>query len=165
MSQQRRRAMSLGECQMALAIAQQQAAEFNDKYLRAAAVIDTMRKNAERDTTQRINQRIRSFALRLIEVADNLERALAHATEDNPVRVGVQATLEQLQAELRQEGIIPISAEVGMPFNPYEHEAIGGHEAEVAQDTVDEIIQTGYTFEGQLLRPTRVIVAHPTRTG
>ncbi|HEU4323707.1 MAG TPA: nucleotide exchange factor GrpE [Roseiflexaceae bacterium] len=155
--------MSLGECQAALSAVQQQVAELNDKYLRVAAALDNTRKQAERDATQRVSARARAFAARLIEVSDNLERALAYAPADNPLRPGVQATLQQLQTALRQEGVEPIAVEPGAPFDPHFHEALAGEVADVAFDTVREVTQTGYLFEGQVLRPARVIVAHPPR--
>jgi len=160
----RGRAISLGECQAALASAERQLVELNDKYLRALAANENTRKQAERDTTQQIQQRLAAFALRLLEVADNLERALAHAAQDDPLRMGVQATFQQLQAALSQEGMQPIQVEVGAPFDPHRHEAIGAQPADVEQDTVAAVTQSGYTFDGQVLRPARVVVAIPRPT-
>jgi molecular chaperone GrpE len=157
----RRGTMSLGECQAALDSARQEAAELRDQYMRAAAEIENTRKRAERDAATQIAQRLRRFSAALIEVADNLERALVHAPEGDPLRPGVVATLQQLRAALRQEGVEPIPLEVGDPFDPQLHEAIAGHPADVTHDTVAEITQTGYTFDGQLLRPARVVVAVP----
>ena len=158
-------AMSLGECQAALAAAREEAAELRDKYLRAAATIENTRKLAERDASARVSQRMQGFSRRLLEVADNLERALVHAPEGDALRPGVQATLQQLQATLRQEGVTPIPLEVGAPFDPHRHEAVAGHEADVDRETVAEILQTGYMFDGQVLRPARVVVAFPARAG
>ncbi len=155
--------MSLGECQVALQAAQQEVAELRDKYLRATAAIGNTRKQPERDAATRINERVRSFSLRLLDVADNLERALAHAPEGDALRPGVQATLQQLRSALRQEGVTPILVEPGIAFDPQYHEAIAGHAADVAHDTVVEVTQTGYTFDGQVLRPARVVVVTPTR--
>lgn len=156
-------AFSLGECQAALEAARQQAADLNEKYLRAAAALDNARKQSEREASQRVSARVRQVAARLIEVADNLERALAYAPADNPLRPGVQATLQQLLTALRQEGIEPIPVAPGVPFDPHIHEAIAGEVADVPQDLVREVTQAGYLFEGQVLRPARVIVAHPPR--
>lgn len=154
-------AMSLGECQVALIAARQEADELREKYLRAAAEIENARKRAERDAAVSAGRRLRHFAAGLLEVADNLERALAHAPEGDALRPGVQATLQQLQTALRQEGIVPIPVAVGSLFDPQLHEAIAGHPADVERETVAEVTQAGYTFEGQVLRPARVVVAVP----
>ncbi len=52
----------------------------------------------------------------------------------------------------------------GAAFDPHQHEAIAGHAADVAHDTVVDVAQNGYTFEGQVLRPARVVVATPAPT-
>jgi molecular chaperone GrpE len=155
--------MSLGECQMALEASRLEVADLRDKYVRAAAALENKRKQAERDIGLRVAERVRRYSARMIEVADNLERALAHAGEGDPLYPGVRATLQQLQTALRQEGVEPIAVEPGAPFDPQVHEAITGYAADVAHDTVAEITQTGYTLDGQVLRPTRVVVAHPPR--
>jgi molecular chaperone GrpE len=156
--------MSLGECQSELEVVRQELAEMRDKYLRVAATTDNTRKQAERNAAVRANERVRSFSLHLLEVVDNLERALQHASPDDALRPGVEATRQQLLATLRQEGVVPLPTQPGAAFDPHQHEAIAGHAADVAHDTVVDVAQNGYTFEGQVLRPARVIVATPPRT-
>jgi molecular chaperone GrpE len=154
-------AMSLGECQVALAAARQEASELRDKYLRAAADVESIRKRAEQNAAAQTARRLRDFSVRLLEVVDNLERALVHAPQGDALRPGVQATLQQLQNALRTEGVLPIPVAIGAPFDPQVHEAVAGHVADVERETVAEVTQTGYTFDGQLLRPARVVVALP----
>jgi molecular chaperone GrpE len=154
--------MSLGECQAALEAARGEAAELRDKYMRAAADLENARKRAERDATALVARRLRDFSARLLEVADNLERALAHAPAGDALRPGVEATLKQLQGALRQEGVEPLAVAPGALFDPQLHEAIAGHPADVEHETVAEVTQSGYTFDGQLLRPARVVVALPS---
>src|SRR5262245_8434481 len=160
----RERAISLSECQAALAAAQREANDQRDKYLRAMAAIENTRKQAERDAAARTAQRLRRFSAGLLDVADNLERALSHATAGDPLVPGVRATLEQLQSTFRQQGIEPIPVEPGSPFDPHYHEAIAGYPADVARETVSEVTQIGYTLDGQILRPARVVVAQPAHT-
>jgi molecular chaperone GrpE len=158
---ERGRAISLGECQAALAAAQREVDELREKYVRAAAALENKRKQTERDIALRVAERVRSFGGRIIEVADNLERALAHAEADDPLYAGVLATLQQLQTALQQEGVEPIPARGGVPFDPRLHEAISGYAADVARETIAEVTQTGYLLDGQVLRPARVVVAYP----
>src|SRR5437773_6174568 len=153
---ERERTMSPEEYQAALSAARQENAELRDKYLPAAAAIDNARKQAEREAEQRINQRLRSFYTRLLEVVDNLERALNYAAEADPLAPGVRATLQQLLDLLRREGVAPIEVEPGAPFDPRFHEAVETHEGDVPEMTVAAVRQPGYMFEGQVLRPARV---------
>jgi molecular chaperone GrpE len=128
--------MSLGECQAALETARSEAAELRDKYMRAAADLENVRKRAERDAAALVMRRLRDFSARLLEVADNLERALAHAPAGDALRPGVEATLKQLQSALRQEGVEPLAVAPGALFDPQLHEAIAGHPADVEHETV-----------------------------
>ena len=160
-SSEREQRMTSDEYQAALTAARQENEALQDKYLRAAAAVEKVRKQAERDAEQRLRQRLGNFSRRLLEVADNLERALAHASEGDPLHPGVQATLSQLQTFLGQEGVTPIAVEPGATFDPQLHEAIAAHPADVDQATVAEVTQTGYLFNGQVLRPVRVVVTVP----
>jgi molecular chaperone GrpE len=153
--------MSLGECQVALAVARQEGADLRERYLRAVADIESIRKRADQTAVVQTTRRLRDFSARLLEVVDNLERALVHAPPGDALRPGVQATLQQLLDALRTEGVLPIPVVVGTPFDPQMHEAVAGHVANVARETVSEVTQTGYTFDGQVLRPARVVVALP----
>lgn len=154
---------SLEECRAALAAAQQEAATQRENYLRAAAAIENARKQAERDAAARATQRLRATFLRLLEVADNLERTLDYAANDHPLAQGVRATLQHLRDVLRREGVVPLEVQPGTAFDPLYHEAVEMHMTDVPEATVAEVRQTGYTFDGQVLRPARVVVAQPER--
>lgn len=157
------RTMNLKEYQAALAAAQQENAELRDKYLRAAAAVENTRKQAERLAMARAIDRLQSMYVRLLEVADNLERALSYAAENDPLAPGVQATLRQLLDVLRREGVMPIEVEPGAPFDPRFHEAVETHKGNVPETTVAAVRQPGYVFENQVLRPARVVVTRPAR--
>jgi molecular chaperone GrpE len=161
---ERVQAMSVGEYQAALAAAQQEIATLRDKYLRAAAATENARKQAERDAELRINRRLRNSYTRLLEVADNLERALSYAPEDTPLAPGVRATLRQLLDTLRHEQVVPIDVSPGASFDPRFHEAIETRTGDVPEMAVTEVVQPGYVFEGQVLRPARVVVTRPAQT-
>jgi molecular chaperone GrpE len=116
-----------------------------------------VRQRAERRAKAQIQQERRRLLMRLLMVADNLERALAHADEVDPLHAGVQLTLEDLRGQLAQEGVQPIPA-VGQRFDPAIHEAVATDGS--GGDAVVEVLETGYTLEGELLRPARVIVGN-----
>lgn len=156
-------AISLGECQAALQASRKENAELKDSFLRMAAALENSKKNTERDIQSRVNDRVRRVALSLLEVADNLERALAYAPADDALRPGVQATLRQLQAALEREGVTQIAVEAGAPFDPHRHEAVSGLPGDVEHEVVREVVQSGYSFADQVLRPARVVVTMPQK--
>jgi molecular chaperone GrpE len=156
---------TLADYQAALEDAQQRAADYENRYLRAAAALENTRKQAERTGQERSTRRLRDFSLQLLDVVDNLERALAYATDDNPLSEGVQATLRQFYDVLAREDVRPIQVAPGEAFDPHWHEATEMRAAPVVEPTVLAVQQRGYTFGGQVLRPARVVVAHPAGGG
>jgi molecular chaperone GrpE len=92
---------------------------------------------------------------RLLAVADNLERSLAHADDVDPLYAGVRLTLDGLLAQLAKEGVAPLRV-LGEPFDPNQHEAVATDGS--GGNVVVRVLQTGYTLNGALLRPARVVV-------
>ena len=76
------------------------------------------------------------------------------------MRGGIEQTLRGFEAILASEGVKPIDVK-GKPFDPRIAEAIGTLPAPngVADDTVLEVAEKGYTIGEELLRPAKVLVA------
>jgi hypothetical protein len=97
----------------------------------------------------------------VLSIADNLERALAVADQDTPIRQGVAITHSDVIRILRKHGLERIEADERL-FDPHWHEAIAVVSAEKAgvdPGTVVEVMQSGYRRGKQLFRPARVVVA------
>jgi molecular chaperone GrpE len=136
----------------------QEAAEYKDKYLRAAAEVENTRKRLERRYADQAEEEKKRLLRAFLTVADNLERALAHSGDG--LRDGVQLTYQELQRLLSLEGVEPLEA-VGQPFDPYYHEAVDTVVGDDDQETVVGQRQKGYLYRGELLRPAKVEVAIP----
>lgn len=145
-----------------LAEARRQADENYDKYLRAVAELENVRKRLEKAYQGRVTQARRDLLRRFLEVADNLERALEAAEDGGDIVSGVELTYRQLQRMFSEQEVEPIEA-VGEPFDPMKHEAVGVVPADgVENETVVAEELRGYTHQGELLRPSRVYVARDT---
>lgn len=146
----------------ALAQAQASAEENWNKYLRASAEIDNVRKRAARDLEQARKFAIERFAGELLEVVDTLERALAAGAQASAETLleGNQATLRLLKGALEKSGVVEVSPD-GEAFDPQLHEALSIQPGSGAQapGSVLAVIQKGYQLNGRLLRPARVVVA------
>ena len=97
----------------------------------------------------------------VLSIADNLERALAAAGEETPIREGVALTHRGVMHILRKHGLERLEAEQ-QPFDPHWHEAVGVVSAVrrgVDPGTVVEVARSGYRRGTQLFRPARVVVA------
>jgi molecular chaperone GrpE len=94
----------------------------------------------------------------LIEVIDNLERALQAADEKTAVVQGVEMVRDQLYQTLNAEGLEVI--ETGEKFDPEVHKAVETREHEEHEPkTILEEKRKGYIYGDKVLRPAEVVVA------
>jgi len=143
---------------LAIPAPEQEDIDWQDRALRLQAEAENFRKRIERRAKAQVQEARRDLLTRMLTVVDNLERVLSHADADDPLYAGVQLTLDDLMNQLAVEGVRPIEA-LGQPFDPNLHEAIATDGSE--GHTVVGVSQTGYTFDGGLLRPAQVIVGTP----
>jgi molecular chaperone GrpE len=104
------------------------------------------------------NQRL---LLGFLPVLDNLDRALATApvAGDEKLRQGVEMTARSFRETLAREGVVPIDASPGQPFDPALHEAVMTVEnPEYEEDQIVLEFQKGYKLGDRVIRPSRVQV-------
>jgi molecular chaperone GrpE len=131
-----------------------------DRYLRAAADLENMRKRQKREMEDARFDTKNKVLKEMLPVVDNLERAIEHATQagSNPIVEGVQLVLRQFQTAFERLDVLPVEAQ-GQPFDPNLHEAISQQESDQAPGTVVQVLQRGYRSGERLLRPALVVVA------
>jgi molecular chaperone GrpE len=99
-----------------------------------------------------------------LEVADNLERAIASWKEGEDkgaqsVRDGVDLVLRLFRSKLKRYAVTAIDTE-GQPFDPHVHHAVAqAPTTETSPGTVLHEVLKGYWMGGRLLRPANVVVA------
>lgn len=139
--------------------ARREAAAHLDTAQRLQADFDNYRKRMAREQEEACRRSSQRLVTDLLPVVDNLERALAHAPEDDPLGEGVRMVLQQLFDVFAKEGAERIDA-LGEPFDPKEHQAVGRAErTDVAEDTCVAVYQPGYRMQGRVLRPASVVVS------
>lgn len=136
--------------------------ELSDRLLRTLAEFDNYKKRVSREKDELIKYGIENFALELLPIVDNFERAreqAKNATEIGPVLEGIDMILKQLLAVLEKFQVKSFGS-VGEAFDPQKHEAMAHQEHnEVAENKVMAEFQKGYYLSDKLLRPARVIVS------
>jgi molecular chaperone GrpE len=140
-----------------------EAAEAQDRYLRALADFDNFRRRVAREREDWRRQAQEELLREILPVLDNFDRALAAApasrADDAGFRAGVELIHRDFLNALERLGVRPFSA-MGEPFDPQRHEAVARVEQEdVADHTVVGETQRGYLFRDRVLRPARVVVA------
>jgi len=150
-----------GDGDARLAEAEARATENWDRYLRAAAELENVRKRATRDVEHAHKYALENFGRELLQVKDSLELGIAAGESADAAALleGSEATLKLLSATLERFGITEVDPQ-GEPFDPQIHEAMTMQpSAEAEPGSVLTVIQKGYEINGRLLRPARVIVA------
>ena len=142
--------------------ADRQLADERDRYLRLAAEYDNFRKRTTRER-QEAHLRGQADMLKgMIDALDDLAR-FAHVdpatTDARTIADGVAMVERKLMKTLAGHGLEVIDP-VGHPFDPVRHEAVMTEPASTADEDhlVARVFQQGYLFNGQLLRPARVVV-------
>lgn len=132
-----------------------------DRYLRAAAELENVRKRASRDVEKAHKFALERFCSELLAVKDSLEIGLATADKADvkSLLAGKEATLKLLTTTMERFGVVELNPE-GEPFDPQEHEAMSMQpSSDVEPGSVLTVFQKGYALNGRLLRPARVVVA------
>ena len=137
--------------------------EFKDKYLRGLAEMDNFRKRMKKEKEEYQRYVMNEFLLDLLQIYDNLERALKAKGHDADKGIisGVEMIRRQFLDLLKKNQVLEIDA-LGKHFDPVFHEALSKEEREgISQAVVVEIYQKGFTYNDKLLRPVLTKVATP----
>ena len=133
-----------------------------DIAIRAKAEQENIRRRAEREISNASKFALERFAREILAVVDSLEQALEHPVvheSQKSMREGIELTYKLLVDTLNKFAIEQISP-LGDTFDPGLHEAIVMQEsAEHEPNSVMQVVQMGYSLNGRLIRPARVIVA------
>jgi molecular chaperone GrpE len=124
------------------------------------ADFENYRKRMDKEMKDAGESLTKGLVARLLVVQDELDLAARHAkggTANAELREGVGMVKKNLEAALESVGVERIDA-VGRPFDPSVHEAVEKTQGDSNRDMVVEEIRPGYTFRGQLLRPSMVKV-------
>jgi len=144
-----------------LAAAEAKATENWDRYLRAAAEIENIRKRSRRDVENARKYALENFGRDILAVKDSLEMGIqaADKADAESLLAGKEATLKLLATTLERFGIEELDP-AGEPFDPELHEAMTMQPStDMEPGSVLTVIQKGYALNGRLLRPAMVVVA------
>lgn len=132
-----------------------------DRYLRASAELENVRKRAARDVENAHKFAIERFTADLLAVRDSLELALQAGEEASVESLleGSETTLKLLASVMQRFGVEELDP-LGEPFDPERHEAMTMQpSADAEPGSILAVFQKGYALNGRLLRPARVVVA------
>lgn len=130
--------------------------ELNERFLRLAADFENFRRRTSREMDAQVRFAIEGFAVELLEVADNFERASRF--DDAKAREGFGQIRKLFDAVLERHGIHPIES-VGTRFDPALHEAVVSLPSACEEGTVVEEFVCGYRMHDRVIRCAKVAVS------
>jgi molecular chaperone GrpE len=151
-----------------LEVLQAQLDDLRDRLLRAVADADNTRKRAAREVKETREYAVTGFARDMLDVADNLERALGLLGEDvraslpetvKPLVEGVEMTQRRLMSTLERHGVKRVSPEPGDPLDPNLHQAAAQIPADQPKGRIAHVMQPGYVIGERTLRAAMVVVS------
>lgn len=142
-------------------------ADLKDRLLRQIAETENLRRRNERELADARRYAVADFARDLLEVHDNLQRALSSVPEEQrdgagemkTVLEGVAMTERELTRVLDRHGVKTVEAQ-GLKLDPNRHQAVMQvDDPTVEPGTVVQVLQQGFTIHDRLLRAAMVAVA------
>jgi molecular chaperone GrpE len=136
--------------------------EYLDTLRRVQAEFENYRKRVIKEQTALVDRATEGLVEQLLPVLDSFELALknfdaAGGQDTESVRKGVELVYAELLGVLEKAGVSRVEAE-GKPFDPNVHEAVMQEDGD-GEPVVTDVLRTGYTLKGRVLRPAMVKVS------
>lgn len=142
---------------------QEENKQLEDKTLRLQAEISNIQRRNTIDRNNAAKYRSQTLASELLDVLDNLERALStdvQSEDGKTLKQGIEMVHKQFLTAFEKEKITVINPE-NEAFDPNLHQAVSmmPAEEEVESNMVINVLQKGYKLDDRVIRPAMVIVA------
>ena len=150
------------ELKAQLAESEEKAAKEHDTYIRLFAEFDNFRKRSAQEKLDLVSVASRDTIIGLLPVLDDCERALkvlADSNDSDAAKEGTELIYNKLMGYLKSKGVAVIEA-MGKDFDTDLHEAVAQFPVpeEDKKGKVYDVIQTGYTLNGKVIRFAKVVV-------
>ncbi|CAD7288595.1 Protein GrpE [Campylobacter majalis] len=141
---------------------EKEVAELTDKYYRANADFENLRKRVEKEKADIASYANEKFARDLLSVIDALEMGVNFQAKDDfskKIKEGIELSLSEFKKALEKHGVTTINTDV--EFDPNMHNAIMRVDSEAHESgAIVQVMQKGYLINGRVLRPAMVSIAN-----
>jgi len=143
-------------------------AAMKDQLLRTMAEMENIRKRSERKLVEERIYAVEKFSRDLLNVADNLARALSALTPEAKAELstagkslmeGVELTEKEFIATMSRHGVTIVDSLQGTEFDPNVHQAVAQIPSDQPEGTIAEPFQTGWKIGDRTLRAAMVAVS------
>ncbi len=140
--------------------------ELESRLKRTQADFQNYKKRAKKRQERMEEQATEGLIERLLDVRDNLKRALEEESDDvEALRDGVKMTLSEFDRVLDAEGVREIQPDAGEEVDPQRHEVMMRVESDRPEGAIDEVFTPGYEMGERVLRPAQVTVSDGSNEG
>ena len=150
------------ELEKKVAELENQVAQDKDDYIRLMAEFDNYRRRTSQEKLELVSMASTDTIKGLLPILDDCERALKVLQESNDsdaAKEGTELIYNKLMSYLKSKGLAVIEA-MGQPFDTDLHEAVAQFPVpeEDQKGKVFDVVQTGYTLNGKVIRFAKVVV-------
>ena len=150
------------EMEKKVAEMEEKAAKDKDDYIRLMAEFDNYRRRTSQEKLDIVSMASTETIKGMLPVLDDCERALKVLQESNDsdaAKEGTELIYNKLMSYLKSKGLAVIEA-MGEPFDTDLHEAVAQFPVpeEDKKGKVFDVVQTGYTLNGKVIRFAKVVV-------
>ena len=154
--------LKMQEMEKKIAELEEKAAKDKDDYIRLMAEFDNFRRRTSQEKLELVSMASTDTIKGLLPVLDDCERALKVLLESNDsdaAKEGTELIYSKLMGYLKSKGLAVIDA-MGQEFNTDLHEAVAQFpvQEEDQKGKVFDVVQTGYTLNGKVIRFAKVVV-------
>ena len=152
----------IAEMEKKIAELEEKAAKDKDDYIRLMAEFDNFRRRTSQEKLELISSASAETIKGLLPVLDDCERAikvLLDSNDSDAAKEGTELIFSKLMGYLKSKGLAVIEA-MGKPFDTDVHEAVAQFpvQDEEQKGKVFDVVQTGYTLNGKVIRFAKVVV-------
>ena len=150
------------ELEKKVAELENQVGKDKDDYIRLMAEFDNFRRRTSQEKLEMVSMASTETIKGLLPVLDDCERALKvlqESADSDAAKEGTELIYNKLMAYLKSKGLAVIEA-LGQPFDTDLHEAVAQFpvQEEDKKGKVFDVVQTGYTLNGKVIRFAKVVV-------
>jgi molecular chaperone GrpE len=135
--------------------------EIRDAYLRKAAEFENYKRRSENEQSILLKYAAEPFIRNMLQVYDDLDRSLKHASEENLQSLidGIKLVYDKFTKILENQGVTRMDPK-GKLFDVDFHEALMQQPAQGLPDhTILEVVENGYMYKDKVIRHAKVIVS------
>ena len=152
----------IAEMEKKIAELEEKAAKDKEDYIRLMAEFDNFRRRTSQEKLELISSASAETIKGLLPVLDDCERAikvLLDSNDSDAAKEGTELIFSKLMGYLKSKGLAVIEA-MGQPFDTDVHEAVAQFpvQDEEQKGKVFDVVQTGYTLNGKVIRFAKVVV-------